>query len=675
MARERALLKWMAACAPWVIACSESQTQYPVPAAPGGATAGATSSSAGGSLGVAGKAGAENIPTAPVPTDERPAVDAPTPPPPVSGGNLLVTHDGAFAVVADADRDRLVVVDTASSKVVADLALTLGDEPGRLVEDAAGRVHVALRRGGAVVTLDLSNLKLVERREACGGPRGIAYDDEHGNLLVACADGKLVTLPSAGGAATGSVFIGPDLRDVIVNASGLWVSTFKSAQLLRVDDGKVGATFGLPPLTAFTGSGSMLQASFEPEVAWHAAAHGSKILLLHQAAQVDAIELVDPAMGVGGDSGTSGSPYGSGQCSAVVRATLSQVDADGTTWTSGTLGMGTLPVDFDVSTSGQVAVAFAGSGGGRAPGSGKFMDEAAMFAVFPSDMLPADATDQGSGGPGGDSASSTFADCMIGANTAPIPEPVVALRFAPQDPNRLFLLSRNPARLYRVDGPDFGSPTVIDLGGSDVTDTGHAIFHDDAGRGIACASCHPEGTEDGHVWTFSGVGARRTQALNTDLGETAPFHWDGALADVGQLMDEVFVKRMGGEHENPDRLASLERWLFALPSLPPLRAADDAAAKRGAELFASADVACATCHAGPTLTNSKSFKVGTDPQIALQVPSLLGVSHRAPFIHTGCAATLLGRFDAGCGGGEQHGHTAQLSAGQLDDLVAYLESL
>ena len=258
---DRALLKWMAACAPCAVACAESQPPYSVPEPPGVATAGATSSSAGGSLGVAGKAGVGNIPTAAVPTDERPAVQAPIPPPPVSGGNLLVTHDGAFAVVADADRDRLVVVDTASSKVVADLALTPGDEPGRLVEDAGGRVHVALRRAGSVATLELSRLQLVERREACGGPRGIAYDDAHGNLLVACADGKLVTLPSAGGAATSSVFIGPDLRDVIVNASGLWVSTFKSAKLLRVDDGKVGATFGLPLLTAFAGSKIMGQAA------------------------------------------------------------------------------------------------------------------------------------------------------------------------------------------------------------------------------------------------------------------------------------------------------------------------------------------------------------------------------------------------------------------------------
>jgi cytochrome c peroxidase len=61
---------------------------------------------------------------------------------------------------------------------------------------------------------------------------------------------------------------------------------------------------------------------------------------------------------------------------------------------------------------------------------------------------------------------------------------------------------------------------------------------------------------------------------------------------------------------------------------------------------------------------------------SFQVPSLLGVAWRAPYMHTGCAATLDDRFvKAGCGGGEDHGHTTQLTANQRADLVTYLETL
>jgi hypothetical protein len=44
-------------------------------------------------------------------------------------------------------------------------------------------------------------------------------------------------------------------------------------------------------------------------------------------------------------------------------------------------------------------------------------------------------------------------------------------------------------------------------------------------------------------------------------------------------------------------------------------------------------------------------------------------------MHTGCAKTLTDRFGAVCGGGDKHGTTSQLSAGDVGDLVTYLQSL
>jgi hypothetical protein len=44
-------------------------------------------------------------------------------------------------------------------------------------------------------------------------------------------------------------------------------------------------------------------------------------------------------------------------------------------------------------------------------------------------------------------------------------------------------------------------------------------------------------------------------------------------------------------------------------------------------------------------------------------------------LHDGCAATLRGRFDPACGGGDLHGKTSQLNEAQIGDLLAYLESL
>ena len=57
-----------------------------------------------------------------------------------------------------------------------------------------------------------------------------------------------------------------------------------------------------------------------------------------------------------------------------------------------------------------------------------------------------------------------------------------------------------------------------------------------------------------------------------------------------------------------------------------------------------------------------------------QVPTLIGIAARAPYMHDGCASTLHDRF-GDCGGGDRHGKTSHLTATQIDDLVAYLESL
>jgi cytochrome c peroxidase len=94
--------------------------------------------------------------------------------------------------------------------------------------------------------------------------------------------------------------------------------------------------------------------------------------------------------------------------------------------------------------------------------------------------------------------------------------------------------------------------------------------------------------------------------------------------------------------------------------------------KRGLTLFEAERAACTTCHAGEAMTNNQTRDIGTGG--AFQVPSLRGLAHRAPFMHAGCAATLRELFSASCGG-EPHALVAAWDATDLDDLLAYLESL
>src|SRR5262249_22291566 len=146
---------------------------------------------------------------------------------------------------------------------------------------------------------------------------------------------------------------------------------------------------------------------------------------------------------------------------------------------------------------------------------------------------------------------------------------------------------------------------------------------------------------------------RRTQSVNVGLHGTEPFHWDGDVPDLGSLVELVFVHRMGGPHEDPDRVAALQDWLGSLK--PPPRIVDAASdgATRGRAPFEAKDAGCPGCRSGPRLTSTGNAFVGTTPAgTLLQVPSLVGVGFRAPFIHNGCAQTLRDRFDPACGGGD-----------------------
>ena len=137
---------------------------------------------------------------------------------------------------------RLYVVDLNAGRVLT-VALQPGDEPGRLVQDASSRVHVVLRRGGAVVAIDPATGTVKSRRAVCAAPRGIAYEGGTDRLHVACASGELVSLPAGGGAATRTLKLERDLRDVVVRPDGaLLVSTFRKAEVLVLGaDGKLSA--------------------------------------------------------------------------------------------------------------------------------------------------------------------------------------------------------------------------------------------------------------------------------------------------------------------------------------------------------------------------------------------------------------------------------------------------
>lgn len=597
---------------------------------------------------------AEQEPVLPPNADVRPVTRAAEAPPPISGGTLMVTSDGTLAVAADPDRDLVHVVDLESLRQLHAIALPDGDEPGRVVADDEGRVHVVARRGGVVIDIDPRAGRVLDRRAVCANPRGIAFQAERGALHVACAGGDLVTLPVDGGGATRRVWLGPDLRDVMVLDEQLAVTRFRSARLLRLDsDGGVVETetpLGLHRSEFFDGELHELQ----PNSAWRTiATPDGEWLMAHQVSSSKAIGPSRDHDSSGatdgfGDGGDGGGGYGGGPgrlpCAAVVESVVSLGDGDFDVRNSGLINETVLAVDVATSVTGSwIALAVAG----------KHEDGAEPRGVI---MLPkTDLTDD------------AHVDCREPRQAPVPPGQYVSVAFDPW--GNIIAQSREPAFLIRVD-PFSGLQDEIPLQGDSVADTGHDLFHRDAGQLIACASCHPEGGDDGRVWRFAELGVRHTPSLAVGLAGTEPFHWAGDLEDMGALVAEVHVGRMGGRPLSPERVEALQSWMFSIPPMRARRSSSDAAALRGAESFAA--WGCGDCHRGEALDGGPdNTDIGLE--LTLQVPALRGVAQHPPYMHDGRSQDLREAvLDMVTRTRPQLGIPSEA---ELADMVAYLETL
>lgn len=616
---------------------------------------------AGGDINCAGAdAGLGPLALPSLPTGPRPdfgaTVSLATSPPAVIGGTLLVTQSGTIAVAADPDRDQIYLVDLGT-QIVTTLPLEPGDEPGRLAEDGNGQVYVALRRGGALVTVDVAALQIVARRPVCPAPRGVTYDPTTDNVYVACNGGELVTMPASGGVATRTLSLGPDLRDVVVQGSSLFVSRLRSAEVIQLDSNGSVEDITTPPVS---------NTLMEPAVAWRmigvppaSSSDTEALAMVHQRAQPQ------PVSTQPGGYGQSGS----GCMSSIVESTVTVFRENGSSTevdpiAAPIIPAAVLPVDLSVSSDGQTFGVVA-AGNGKTP----MLPSVYFLARTPNGGLVANL------------------ECATDMARGTVPGQATAVALTTH--RVAWVQTREPAALFQVTAQPSGEAIVtasIPLSSESREDTGHSIMHSNSGAFVACASCHPEAGDDGRTWRFvagadgggipfDGINApaRRTQSLRGTLSGTAPYHWEGDLTNISSLAHEVFVTRMDGQSLTTDQDKALETWLFAIPAPITSPPADPASAARGQVLFESPAVGCLTCHSGAKLTNNQTMNAGVGG--AFQVPSLIGVSWRAPYLHDGRAPQLVDRFNPSLGGGDQHGQTSQLTTSQIDDLVQYLETL
>ncbi|HVY46904.1 MAG TPA: hypothetical protein VHB21_13545, partial [Minicystis sp.] len=291
--------------------------------------------------------------------------------------------------------------------------------------------------------------------------------------------------------------------------------------------------------------------------------------------------------------------------------------------------------------------------------------------------------------------------------------------------------------------PDAGAyktapPISIPLGAGEDEDkelrVGRYLFHTAKNRavsgGLACAGCHPEGRDDGHVWREAHVTLKDSPFGGGDQSFTNFFggpdvsaiaarwgtitaegeHGFGYARQTPMLAGRVDAPGPYGWHgESPDLLArivagfDLHRWrvddtkpaaqrLIAAPIakflrhglVPPprlTRALTDEE-QRGREVFMSPATGCATCHVPATGYTDRSVVqlpelrpptgFAEDPNKLYKVPSLVGVGGTAPYMHDGRFSSLETLLEYNQ---DRMGKTSQLSAEERKALVAFLRTL
>jgi cytochrome c peroxidase len=154
--------------------------------------------------------------------------------------------------------------------------------------------------------------------------------------------------------------------------------------------------------------------------------------------------------------------------------------------------------------------------------------------------------------------------------------------------------------------------------------------------------------------------------------DTAPVTWSDGVASVADEAMLTSQERMGGSGLSMGQAEHIEAYVNWTRHVDHAdKGAVTAQVQRGGEIFARADVGCASCHAGPTYSNPLSYDV-VDNACA-NTPTLVGIAATPPYFHDGSAATLRDVLEASRDGGM--GDTSMLSNAELDDLEAFLRSL
>ena len=601
---------------------------------------------------------------------------------PRSSGSLAVSNDDALLFVADADHDLLVVIDTATREVVRQTPV--GRQPGRVLVAPDGAVFVSSRADRTVTRLSAGG-EVIEASATVGAePVGLALSADLSQLVVANSMSGTVSLLDVRtlelrrdvqvGGQPWAIAAAPDGRR-------LYVSDFTSGAVRVVDldrGGNVSVTLEQPA---------------QAECAFGAVAPRTP----NQAADVVLSPEGDRAYVAHVQSRTGWGPNPQTSLRLAVAPALSTIDT-----TSDTLRTDVARTASALITSAPPTVDF------PAAFLSTNLDESCRETQVGSGMdAPSSLVVDGRGEWifVADHNSNSVAVVSAVGRVDPsyrVPErgisDVVRVGARPTgiavagDLRTAWVhnaLDYTVSEITTVNGA-LQETRVIRFGRSTLpaeVERGRKLFYSAVDArltepefgGVSCSSCHPDGRADGLSWSLPqqsvdwsaprALDARNTPAL-WGVTATAPYHWDGALADLPAFSTRM-VGQMGGRGITSGDLRDLSAYLGTIspPDNPAAGRLAPGLLARGQTLFTER---CASCHAGDALTDGLTHATLVSGTPWLDTPSLKGVFATAPYLHDGSAPTLRQVLTTR-GSLSQHDQRA-LSAADLEALEAFVST-
>lgn len=192
--------------------------------------------------------------------------------------------------------------------------------------------------------------------------------------------------------------------------------------------------------------------------------------------------------------------------------------------------------------------------------------------------------------------------------------------------------------------------------------------------GRACASCHPDGRDDGLVWPTPD-GPRKTMFLAGRLSRAKNFGWEAKHATIPVHLQST-IHNLGGSGLTTDEMTAIAAYCVAMSPPPRTPRALTSEEAHGREIF-QLSAGCSGCHGEDTgFTDASAHDVLSanklDTAKQFLAPSLKYLGGTSLLFHDGrysSLAVLLRESDG------KMGATAHLSKTDLADLESYLQTL